>query len=375
MEVRVVGSVHDVSREDWDACAGSGDPFAGWAFTSALEDSGSVGRGTGWQVAHLVLEDGGVQGILPGYLKSHSQGEYVFDHGWADAWARAGGSYYPKVQHAAPFTPATGRRLLVRGGADANVSRTLVAASEMLCRENGFSGSHATFLNDEDAAVFEGAGWMTRHDVQYHWFNDGHDGFDAFLGSLSSRKRKVLKRERAEALGAVDGIDWLTGGELTEAAWDAFWVFYQDTGARKWGRPYLTRKFFSLIGERMADEVLLVMARRDGAWIAGAIYFIGADALFGRNWGCVEEVPFLHFEVCYHQAIDFACSRGLARVEAGAQGSHKLARGYRPVPTRSAHFIADIRFRAAVADYLARERRAVLAEAEALEEALPFKRG
>jgi predicted N-acyltransferase len=311
-------------------------------------------------VAHLVVEeDGAVQGILPGYLKSHSQGEYVFDHGWADAWTRAGQRYYPKMQHAAPFTPATGRRLLVRPGGGDTVAATLVAGSEALCRENGFSGSHATFLTDGDAAVFEEAGWMPRHDVQYHWFNEEHDGFDAFLGSLASRKRKVLKRERAEALAAVDAIDWLTGAELTESAWDAFWEFYQDTGARKWGRPYLTREFFSLVGERMADEVLLVMARKNGAWIAGAINFIGADALYGRNWGCTEEVPFLHFEVCYHQAIDFACARGLSRVEAGAQGSHKLARGYR----------------AAVAEYLARERRAVLAEAEALEEALPFRRG
>ncbi|QMW22322.1 GNAT family N-acetyltransferase [Sandaracinobacteroides saxicola] len=368
---RILHRAGDIAAADWDACAGRANPFAAHAFVTALEDSGSVSARAGWQPVHLVVDGaaGRPAAILPGYLKSHSQGEYVFDHSWADAWARAGQSYYPKLQHSSPFTPATGPRLL----GDPALAPVLIAASEALVRQNGFSGAHATFLTPDDRARFEAAGWMPRHDVQYHWFNEGFAGFDDFLAALASRKRKVLKRERAEALAAVDGIDWLTGADLTEAAWDAFWAFYQDTGSRKWGRPYLTRNFFSLLSERMADRVLLVMARKAGRWVAGALNFIGEDALYGRNWGCSEDIPFLHFEVCYHQAIDFAAQRGLARVEAGAQGQHKLARGYRPVATTSAHFISDLRFRAAVADFLTRERPAVLGEAEALEAYLPFR--
>ena len=370
--VRLAGSAAEIAGADWDGLAGRANPFARHAFFTALEDSGSASERAGWRPLHIVAEDdsGRIAGILPGYLKSHSQGEYVFDHGWADAWQRAGGDYYPKLQHATPFTPATAPKLLA---ADAEARALLVAASAAVVRENGISGSHATFLTDADAADFASAGWLERRDVQFHWFNRGFTSFDDFLGSLSSRKRKVLRRERAEALAAVDEIVRLSGGDLTEAAWDAFWTFYQDTGSRKWGRPYLTRAFFSLIGERMGEQVVLVMARKGGRYVAGALNFVGDDAIYGRQWGTTEHIPFLHFELCYHQAIDIACERGLARVEAGAQGQHKVARGYRPVETRSAHFIADPGFRRAVADFLARERPAVHQEAEWLAAGLPFR--
>ncbi len=369
---RLLSGAGDIAAEEWDRLAGPGNPFASHAFHTALEDSGSATDAAGWRPLHIVVDgaDGRPAGILPGYLKGHSQGEYVFDHGWADAWARAGLPYYPKLQHATPFTPATAPKLLSN---DPETSAILIAASETLIRENDLSSAHATFLTDADAAQFQAAGWLERHDVQFHWFNQGYSGFDDFLGALSSRKRKALRKEREAALSGVDEILWLSGSDLSEAAWDAFWVFYQDTGARKWGRPYLTRAFFSLVGERMGERVVLVMARKGGRIIAGALNFAGDDCLYGRQWGCTEEIPFLHFELCYHQAIDIACQRGLARVEAGAQGAHKVARGYRPVITRSAHFIADLRFKAAVEDFLRRERPAIAQEASALAEGLPFK--
>lgn len=375
LRARLAGAARDIPAADWDALAGGGNPFAAHAFVTALEDSGSATAEAGWRPLHIVAEDdaGRIAGILPGYLKAHSQGEYVFDHGWADAWQRAGGAYYPKLQHATPFTPATAPRLLAHY---ADARSVLVAASEAVVRDNGLSGAHATFLCPDDAESFAVRHWLERRDIQYHWQNSGDwRGFDDFLGALGSRKRKVLRHERAAALAAVDGIDWLTGRDLTEAAWDSFFAFYQDTGSRKWGRPYLTRAFFSLIGERMGDRVLLMMARRGGRHIAGALNFLGADCLFGRQWGAVEDIPFLHFELCYHQAIDFACRHGLARVEAGAQGAHKLARGYRPTATRSMHFIADPGFRAAIADWLRRERSAVAAELGALAAGLPFRQG
>jgi predicted N-acyltransferase len=369
---RLAGAAKDIAAADWDRLAGPANPFASHAFVTALEDSGSACTRAGWQPLHLVVDgaDGRPSGIMPGYLKSHSQGEYVFDHNWADAFHRAGLSYYPKLQHATPFTPATAPRLL---GQDPAARALLAAASESVVAQNELSGCHATFLNDTDAETLAEAGWLERNDIQYHWFNQGFASFDDFLGALSSKKRKGLRKEREQALSGVDEIVPLTGSDLTEAAWDAFWVFYQDTGSRKWGRPYLTRRFFSLIGETMADRVLLVMARKDGRFVAGALNFIGDDCLYGRQWGCTEDIPFLHFELCYHQAIDIACERGLARVEAGAQGQHKLARGYRPVLTRSMHWIRDLRFRAAIADYLARERPAVAAEASALGSSLPFR--
>ncbi|MFN7398401.1 MAG: GNAT family N-acetyltransferase [Sandaracinobacter sp.] len=369
---RLVRAAGDIPAADWDRLAGAGNPFAGHAFATSLEDSGSATTRAGWQPLHIVVDgaDGRPAGILPGYLKGHSQGEYVFDHSWADAWARAGEAYYPKLQHATPFTPATAPKLL---SPDPDIRALLAAASASVVVENDLSGAHMTFLNDADAGVLADSDWLERNDVQYHWFNDGYGGFSDFLGALSSKKRKGLRKEREQALAGVDEIVWLTGSDLTEAAWDDFWVFYQDTGSRKWGRPYLTRPFFSLIGERMADRIVLVMAKKGGRHVAGALNFLGDDCLYGRQWGCTQEIPFLHFELCYHQAIDIACQRGLARVEAGAQGAHKVARGYRPVLTRSMHWIRDQRFRAAIADYLQRERPAVANEALALAEGLPFR--
>ncbi len=371
---RLVSAARDIPAADWDRLAGGGNPFAAHAFLTSLEDSGSATADAGWRPLHIVVDgaDGRPAGILPGYLKSHSQGEYVFDHGWADAWTRAGLPYYPKLQHATPFTPATAPRLLAT---DPEVRALLAAASETLVRDNGLSSAHATFLTPADADLLDSAGWLERTDIQYHWFNQGWRGFGDFLGALSSRKRKALRKEREAALAAVDEIAWLTGTDLCETAWDSFWAFYQDTGSRKWGRPYLTRAFFSLLGERMADRVVLAMARKGGRYVAGALNFLGDDCLYGRQWGCIEDIPFLHFELCYHQAIDIACAHGLARVEAGAQGAHKLARGYQPVLTRSMHFIADQRFRHAVSDYLQQERPAIAAEARALQEALPFRHG
>jgi len=371
---RLVQRAADIAAADWDACAGDDNPFTRHAFITALEDSGSATRATGWGPAHLVVDgaDGRLAGILPGWLKSHSQGEYVFDHAWADAFERAGGRYYPKLQHAVPFTPATGPRLLLR---DEGVAPVLIGAAEALVEQAGLSSAHATFLTDADRDRFEAAGWLLRAGEQFHWANDGYATFDDFLAALASRKRKALRKERAEAQAGVDRITAVTGADLRETHWDAFWAFYQDTGARKWGRPYLTRSFFSLLGERMADRVLLFLAWRGDTPIAGALNLIGADTLYGRYWGCTEDVPHLHFELCYHQAVDWAIAHGKRRVEAGAQGAHKLARGYMPVPVWSAHHIAHPGLKRAVADYLDSERRAVAAEIGAMAGYSPFKRG
>jgi predicted N-acyltransferase len=315
-------------------------------------------------------------GAVPGYLKNHSQGEYVFDHGWADAFERAGGSYYPKLQCSVPFTPATGPRLMVADDQDrASIQPALAESLKEVTRQLGISSAHITFLPRDEVAVFETDGYLHRTDQQFHFINEGYANHDAFLETLASRKRKALKKERRAALENGITIDWLTGSDLTEEIWDQFFAFYMDTGSRKWGRPYLTRKFYSLIGERMADDILLVMAKRQGRYIAGAINFIGGDALYGRHWGCIEEHPFLHFEVCYHQAIDFALAKDLHRVEAGAQGEHKLARGYLPVTTHSAHFIAHPGLRRAVGDYLKRERQEVEQMGEILAEHSPFRKG
>jgi predicted N-acyltransferase len=364
-------SVGGIPAAQWDALAGPDNPFVSHAFLSALEDSGSVGPGTGWAPAPLVIESdqGGIAAALPAYAKGHSQGEYVFDHAWADAWHRAGGNYYPKLQIAVPFTPATGPRLLL---ADKSLAAPLLRAAEELCVQNGFSSAHATFIEPAQVPLFEAADWLIRNDIQFHWINRGYASFDEFLDALSSRKRKDIRKERAAAQAGVE-IRALSGGEIRAEHWDAFWAFYQDTGARKWGSPYLTRAAFDLFGERLGEQVLLVLAFDDGVPIAGALNFIGGSALYGRYWGCLVDKPFLHFELCFYQAIDAAIERGLARVEAGAQGGHKLARGYEPVQTFSAHWLADSGFRAAVADFLDRERRGVAVDQLYLSHRTPFR--
>ncbi len=383
--IKAAQSLSAVSAENWDRCANPGrpagdedpfNPFVSHAFLSSLEDSGCVGSKAGWLPLHTLVEDeaGRLLAAAPAYLKSHSQGEYVFDHSWADAYARAGGRYYPKLQVSVPFTPATGPRLLVAEGEEAGEARThLIAGLRALRHQVQASSVHATFLQDADAQALAGEGFLLRHDQQFHWFNEGYGTFEDFLGALASRKRKAIRRERRDALGDGITIEWVTGRQITEAHWDAFFAFYMDTGSRKWGRPYLNRRFFSLVGERMAERILLVMAKRQNRYIAGAINFIGDTRLYGRNWGCIEDHPFLHFEVCYYQAIDFAIARGLGRVEAGAQGEHKLARGYRPVITTSAHDFPDPAFRRAIAAYLEQERTYVREAADELASATPFR--
>lgn len=353
------------------------NPFTSHEFLHALEVSKSATARTGWQPQHLLVETPGgeIIGAAPCYLKSHSRGEYVFDWGWAEAYERAGGSYYPKLQVSVPFTPATGERLLVRGSEDtATVRAALASGLTELCRLRGASSVHATFLTESEWELLGGRGFLQRTDQQFHWDNPGYATFDDFLTALASRKRKAVRRERAEALENAISVECLTGASLSEAAWDAFFGFYMDTGSRKWGRPYLTREFFSLVSETMADRILLIMARRNGRYIAGALNFIGSETLFGRHWGAAEHHPFLHFEICYYQAIEFAIAHKLKRVEAGAQGEHKLARGYLPVTTRSAHYIADPALRRAIADFLKRERAHVEAAHDVLTEAGPFRK-
>jgi predicted N-acyltransferase len=392
--LEAVPSISDIPAEDWDACANpqgasNGDaagssggsepvynPFVSHAFLTAVEDSGSATARTGWGPRHLVARAGGkIAGVVPCYLKSHSQGEYVFDRGWADAYQRAGGRYYPKLQVSVPFTPATGPRLLVRDGFDReHIASALASGLIALCGVSKASSVHVTFAREAEWRLLARHGFLQRTDQQFHWHNRGFDSFDDFLATLNSRHRKSIKRERRDALAAGITIHWLTGDDITEAAWDAFFDFYMETGSRKWGRPYLTREFFSLIGESMAEDVLLVMARRNNRWIAGAINFIGSDTLFGRNWGAVEHHPFLHFEVCYYQAIEFAIRHRLKAVEAGAQGEHKIARGYLPQTTYSAHYIADPGLRRAIDDYLQRERAYVAEAGRELAELGPFRK-
>lgn len=371
--VRVGSSIAGLPAAEWDALTDGGNPFVGHAFLAALEESGSVGGHSGWQPVPLVCEgaDGQLAGALPAYLKAHSQGEYVFDHSWADAWHRAGGSYYPKLQIAVPFTPATGPRVLTR---EPGLALPLLRAAEELCRSQGLSSAHATFVEPAQVPLFEAAGWLIRNDIQFHWENRGYASFDDFLAALSSRKRKDIRKERAAAQDGVE-IRALTGAAIEPAHWDAFWQFYQDTGMRKWGRPYLTREAFTLLGERMAERILLVLAFAGSRPIAGALNFIGRDTLFGRYWGAVVDKPFLHFELCYYQAIDAAIALGLSRVEAGAQGGHKLARGYEPARTHSAHYIVHEGFREAVADYLARERAGIVQDQLYLGTRTPFRKG
>ncbi len=409
IRIRIAQSLAEVPAAAWDACAGGNDnasageaivptvnpthednssprlstrgqvdnPFISHDFLSALEASFSVGPRTGWQPRHLLAEsaNGTLLGTAPCYVKSHSRGEYVFDQGWAEAFERAGGDYYPKLQVAVPFTPVTGPRLLARPGPLAQAARGALAdALVEITSASELSSAHVTFLTEPEWRALGERGFLQRNDQQFHWVNAGYASFDDFLGHLASRKRKTIRRERKEALASGIEVSWLTGSDLTEAVWDAFFAFYMDTGSRKWGRPYLTREFFSIVGEKMRDRILLVMAKRAGRWIAGAINFVGADAVYGRNWGAIEHHPFLHFELCYYQAIEYAITHKLARVEAGAQGEHKLARGYLPKTTYSAHFIANPALRRAVAEYLARERAYVRAAGEELAAAAPFRK-
>ena len=403
--LEAVSSVSQIPADDWDACANrrrdpgslngldtlaspsaaddsscssnlSYNPFVSHAFFSALETSNSACGRSGWGPRHLLARlDGTIAGVVPCYLKSHSQGEYVFDRGWADAYERAGGRYYPKLQASVPFTPATGPRLLIRDGMDTNlIGQSLASGLVGLCDATKASSVHVTFAREAEWKLLAENGFLQRTDQQFHWHNEGYAGFEDFLATLNSRHRKAIRRERREALASGITIHTLTGSDITEDAWDAFFAFYMETGSRKWGRPYLTRTFFSLIGETMSRDVLLVMAKRGGRWIAGAINFIGSDTLFGRNWGAIEHHPFLHFEVCYYQAIDFAIRHGLKTVEAGAQGEHKIARGYLPQTTYSAHYIADPDLRRAINDYLKRERAYVAEAARELTEAGPFRK-
>ena len=377
--LEAVSSIGQITADDWNACANPDsayNPFVTHAFLAALETSGSAVARTGWAARHLIARIAGqVAGVVPCYLKNHSQGEYVFDHGWADAYARAGGSYYPKLQASIPFTPATGPRLLVRAGDHAErVRETLAAGLIALCDATHASSVHVTFERQDEWAFLAKQGFLQRTDQQFHWHNEGYGTFEDFLATLASRHRKAIRRERRDALGNGITIHPLTGDEITPDVWDAFFEFYMETGSRKWGRPYLTRSFYDEIGATMAKDILLVMAKRDGRWIAGAINFIGSDTLFGRHWGAIEHHPFLHFEVCYYQAIDFAIRRGLKHVEAGAQGEHKIARGYLPQTTYSAHYIADPALRRAIHDYLARERTYVQEAVRELTEAGPFRK-
>ena len=400
--LRVANSLKEVAAEAWDACAnpvvgrdhGNGadlaprdvqentledryNPFISYDFLSSLELSQSVRTRGGWQPLHLLAEDsnGTLVGAVPCYAKTHSQGEYVFDHGWAEAYERAGGSYYPKLQVSVPFTPATGRRLLVRPGPEADAVRGALADSLMdICRRSNASSVHVTFATQPEWDLLGRRGFLKRTHQQFHWENAGYDSFDGFLAALASRKRKTIRREREDALSAGISVHWLTGADLTESVWDAFFDFYMETGSRKWGRPYLTRPFYSMVGEKMRDRILLVMAKRNGRWIAGAINFIGSHTLFGRHWGAVEHHPFLHFELCYYQAIQYAIEHKLARVEAGAQGEHKISRGYLPTTTYSAHYIVDPGLRRAIEDFLKHERAYVAAAGAELAETAPFRK-
>lgn len=381
IEISAHTSLAAIDPVDWDACAcpeamdgRAIDPFTTYAFLKALEDSHSLGAGTGWDPRYLTAtQDGQVIAVAPLFGKSHSQGEYMFDHNFAHAFERAGGQYYPKLQIAAPFTPVTGRRFLTRSGFEGIGMSALVQGAVQIAADNSLSSVHTTFCTEAEAIAGEEMGLLRRTSQQYHWANDGYADWDGFLAALSSRKRKTLRKERRTAQGFGGSFVQLTGEEIRPEHWDAMWTFYQDTGARKWGQPYLTREFFNIAHETLRDDILLVFALQDGVPIAGALNFIGRDTLFGRYWGCTEHHACLHFEVCYYQAIDYAIAHGLARVEAGAQGEHKLARGYLPVTTHSLHWFADAGFRSAVGEYLKAERDAVNEEIEVLTSYGPFK--
>jgi predicted N-acyltransferase len=376
--IRSLSRIAEVAADDWNRCAGDANPFTSHAFLDALEQSGCVVPRTGWQPVHLVAEDkaGRVIGALPLYIKGHSQGEYIFDHGWAEAYARAGGQYYPKLLSAVPFSPVTGPRFLVAPGQDfTRVAGALLQGARELMRRYGLSSLHVNFLTEAESrwAAGDDGGMLLRLGEQFHWQNDGYADFDAFLAALASRKRKAIRKERRDAVAAGIEIEALSGAALTDAHWDAFFDFYMDTGSRKWGRPYLNRDFFRRLQATMAAQIVLVMARREGRWIAGAWNMLGRDTLYGRNWGCIEYHPSLHFECCYYQAIDYAIRHRLARVEAGAQGEHKLARGYLPVPIHSVHVMADPGFHDAVARYLKEERAHMAGMIATLDQHSPFR--
>jgi predicted N-acyltransferase len=384
LEVSLEDSILAIPAAEWDAlacpeAADGGrpfDPFTTHRFLAALERSRSTGTGTGWQSRPLVVREAGqLIAVAPLYVKSHSQGEYIFDHSWADAWERAGGRYYPKLQIAVPFTPATGRRFLTLPGEEERGTAALVEGAIRITRQNRLSSLHVTFCTSAEAERGAALGLLPRTTEQFHWINRGYGCYEDFLGELASRKRKALRKEREAAQGFGGTILALTGDQIQPEHWDAFWAFYQDTGSRKWGTPYLTRAFFNELHETLRDDALLILAERNGRPVAGALNFIGRDTLFGRYWGAIEDHPFLHFELCYHQAIDWAIARGLSRVEAGAQGEHKLARGYLPVPIHSLHWIADSSFSDAVSRYLASERAAVGQEIEVATAWGPFRRG
>ncbi len=376
IEIRLHESLRQIPEAAWDACGRGRDPFTTHRFLLALEESGSVGAGTGWTPRYLSAHRSGLMiGAAPMYLKSHSQGEYVFDHAWADAWARAGGRYYPKLQVAVPFTPVPGPRLLALPGHEHEARAALLQGVVQIAQEGGLSSAHVTFCRDDEARLGEEMGLIHRIGEQFHWHNRAYGNFDDFLADLSSRKRKNIRRERRLAQAFGGDIVALTGDEIGAEHMEAFWQFYQDTGARKWGRPYLTRAFFELAQARLADDMLLVLARREGRWVAGALNFIGREALFGRWWGAIEHHSCLHFELCYYQAIDYAIAHGLARVEAGAQGEHKIARGYQPVTTHSLHWISDAGFGAAVREFVAAEAQAVGEDIEILTRMGPFRAG
>ena len=372
LTVRLAPGVGEFDAAQWNALGGDRNPFVSHEFLTALEDSGSVGSGTGWDPVPIAITDAqdNLLAAMPSYAKGHSQGEYVFDHAWADALHRAGRNYYPKLQIAAPFTPANGPRLLL---SDPDLATHLLKGAEVVCEQNGLSSAHATFVDPDQLPLFEAESWLIRSDIQFHWLNRDYDSFDGFLDDLASRKRKNLRKEREAAKQGLR-IERLSGGDIKPEHWDAFWVFYQDTGARKWGTPYLTREAFTLMGERMGERMVLILAFDADEPIAGALNFIGNDAIYGRYWGCTRDVRFLHFELCYYQAIDIAIELGLPRVEAGAQGGHKLARGYEPVQTYSAHYLVDPGFRDAVADFLERERQGVAADQVFLDKRTPFKK-
>lgn len=370
IDVSILPAISAIDPADWDACGP--DVFTAHRFLDALEQSGSTGPGTGWHPQHLVArQDGAIIGVAPAYVKEHSQGEYIFDHTFAHAYERAGGAYYPKLQVAVPFTPATGPRLLTRPG---HSPAGLLAATQTLTERHGLSSAHITFCTAAEADASQDAGFLYRQTQQYHWENNGYADFDAFLAALSSRKRKTIRKERATAQAFGGQIQTLTGAQIQPHHWDAMWMFYQDTGARKWGTPYLTRAFFELAHATLRDDILLVLALQDGRYVAGALNVIGGDTLYGRYWGCVAHHPCLHFELCYYQAIDWAIAHGLSRVEAGAQGDHKLARGYMPTATHSLHWFREPQFHEAVAHYLTEERAAMAEEIEVLTQYGPFRK-